>query len=134
MVGFPGETEDEFLQSCAFAQTIGFAKGSCVCLFPPGGNRCCFRPDQIPNREKERRSREMIRVTEQTRSAFLRQQLGRREEVLLETRKGLFLTGYSKNYTPVYIKTSDSLEGKVITALLTGMWEDGCFGVLTKEQ
>lgn len=98
------------------------------------GTAAASRPDQIPNREKERRSREMIRVTEKTRSAFLQQQVGRREEVLLETRKGPFLTGYSKNYTPVYINSSDNLEGEVVTALLTQRWEDGCLGVLTKEQ
>lgn len=134
MVGFPGETEDEFLQSCAFAQAVGFAKAHVFAYSRREGTAAASRPDQIPNREKERRSREMIRVTEKTRSAFLQQQVGRREEVLLETRKGPFLTGYSKNYTPVYINSSDNLEGEVVTALLTQRWEDGCLGVLTKEQ
>ncbi len=107
MVGFPGETEEEFLQSVEFAKQIGFAKVHVFAYSRREGTRAAGYPDQIPQREKERRSAEMIRQTEETRLAFLQSQVGKTEEVLLETKiaPGIY-DGYTKNYTPCRVATA----------------------------
>ena len=94
---------------------------------------------EIPQREKERRSAEMIRRTDQTRLAFLHSQVGRTEEVLLETQvsPGEY-EGYTKNYTPCLVQTpqtageSDSVDlcGQIKYVTITGVSDGRCTAVL----
>ena len=85
MVGFPGETEEDFQQSADFAKEIGLAKAHVFAYSVRPGTRAASMPDQVPQREKETRSARLIEVTDKTRQAFLQSQVGREEDVLFET-------------------------------------------------
>ena len=74
MVGFPGETEEEFSQSMAFAKAIGFAKVHVFAYSRRPGTVADKMPEQVSQKEKERRSHRMQEVTEATRQAFLQEQ------------------------------------------------------------
>ncbi len=127
MVGFPGETQEEFEESLAFAQEIGFAKAHVFSYSRRPGTRADKEPDQISAEIKEQRSREMIALTNRTRFAFLNKQTGLVEEVLFETkRNGGFCEGYTKNYTPVVLKTQDDLCGQARMVRVTGAGQDKC--------
>lgn len=127
MVGFPGETQEEFEESLAFAQEIGFAKAHVFSYSRRPGTRADKEPDQISAEVKEQRSREMIALTNRTRLAFLNKQAGLVEEVLFETkRNGGFCEGYTKNYTPVVLKTQDDLCGQARMVRVTGAGQDKC--------
>ena len=76
MVGFPGETEEEFEQSLAFAREIGFAKVHVFAYSVRPGTRAARMPDQLTRQQKEQRSRQMAAVTEQSRRQFLQGQVG----------------------------------------------------------
>lgn len=56
MVGFPGETEEDFQQSADFAKEIGLAKAHVFAYSVRPGTRAASMPDQVPQREKETRS------------------------------------------------------------------------------
>lgn len=131
MVGFAGETEEEFRQSLAFAGEIAFAK---VHVFPYSqrpGTRAADFPGQVPKAEKERRCHRMIAVTRETRSAFLQQQVGLTEPVLFERRReNGALEGYTPNYTPVFIKSEKELTGKILPVKITEAADDDCNGIL----
>jgi threonylcarbamoyladenosine tRNA methylthiotransferase MtaB len=131
MVGFAGETEEEFRQSLAFAREIAFAK---VHVFPYSqrpGTRAADFPGQVPKAEKERRCHRMIAVTRETRSAFLQQQVGLTEPVLFERRReNGALEGYTPNYTPVFIKSEKELTGKILPVKITEAADDDCNGIL----
>ena len=71
MVGFPGETEEDFEASMAFAQEIGLAKAHVFAYSRREGTAAARRPGQIQNSVKEERSRRMIEATNATRDAFL---------------------------------------------------------------
>ena len=131
MVGFAGETEEDFLESLDFVRSIGFAK---VHVFPYSqrrGTRAAEAPDQVPHAEKERRAKRMSEMTEICRREFLSTQVGRVEEVLFERLRHGALEGYTKNYTPVRVLSDDrSLCGKVCRVSIAAVCSDFCMAEL----
>lgn len=129
MVGFAGETEEEFAASLAFAKEIAFAKVHVFAYSRRPGTVAYNMPGQVSNAEKEKRSRAMIETTEATRRAFMEQQVGRIEPVLLEQQAepGVW-EGYTPNYTPVHFSSEEDLAGKILSLKLTGCGEDFCTG------
>ncbi|WOC33537.1 MULTISPECIES: tRNA (N(6)-L-threonylcarbamoyladenosine(37)-C(2))-methylthiotransferase MtaB [Caproicibacterium] len=131
MVGFAGETEQEFQESLQFAREIAFAK---VHVFPYSrrpGTRAAELPGQVSKAEKERRSHLMTAAVEETRARFLQQQVGRTEPVLFERRRtsGGF-EGYTPNYTPVLTESAEDLSGQILPVKITEASADFCKGVL----
>ena len=134
MVGFSGETQEEFEESLRFVQKIGFAK---VHVFPYSrrpGTRAYDFPEIITNQEKERRSRAMIAAANDLRNAFLNAQCGKTEPVLFEQRDeaGCF-EGYTKNYTPVKVRCDRDLHGKILPVRLVSVSGDACLGELSED-
>ena len=131
MVGFAGETEEEFEKSLAFAKEIAFAKVHVFAYSRRPGTRAYDMPGQVPNREKERRSREMIAATLETQRAFFAAQTGRVEEVLFEQERDRNVyEGYTRNYTPVRVASAAPLQGQIRQVRLTQALEDFCLGEL----
>ncbi len=131
MVGFAGESEDDFKNSMAFVKKIGFAK---VHVFPYSqrqGTVAAAAPDQISPQIKELRAKQMGKLVEESRSEFLQTQIGRKESILVERLRHGFLEGYTKNYTPIHIM-SDNLKlcGKIIDVIITNSFSDYCEGKL----
>lgn len=131
MVGFAGETDEEFADSLAFAKETAFARTHVFAYSRRPGTRAYDMPGQITNAEKERRSREMIRVTHETQQAFLLEQVGRTESVLFEQEAspGVF-TGYTMNYTPVRIKSDLPLSGVIRDVRIVSAEQGYCFAEL----
>lgn len=131
MVGFPGETQEEFEQSLSFSKKIAFAK---VHVFPysrRAGTRADKMDNQLNTAEKERRAEIMIESTEKDRTSFLRKQVGRIEEVLFERRRrDGFFEGYTKNYTPVIMKSDKDISGEVLSVKLVSSTDSHCEGSL----
>ena len=127
MVGFPGESEEEFKESLAFAEEIGFAKVHVFAYSRRPGTRANDAPDQVAQSVKEQRSREMIKATQKTKEAFFTRQLGRIEPVLFERecKKGVY-EGYTENYTPVRAHSGKSLGGQILPARITQALSDFC--------
>ena len=90
-----------------------------------------MRPGQGPNREKGRRSREMIAASLETQRAFFAAQTGRVEEVLFEQERDRNVyEGYTRNYTPVRVASAAPLQGQILQVRLTQALEDFCLGEL----
>ncbi len=128
MVGFAGETEEEFEKSLAFAEKIGFEK---VHVFPYSqrkGTRAAEFPNQLDRRTKEERAHRMIELTNRIRAQFLRKQIGKTVEVLAETKdENGVCTGYTANYTPVKILSGAEC-GYYYTIKITAADNDSCEG------
>ena len=132
MVGFAGETDDEFKQSLEFVKSIGFAR---VHIFPYSrrkGTAADKYANQISPDIKKIRAAEMAKETAETSKAFLQSQVGRIEKVLIETRnKNGRYEGYTMNYTPVFVEADESYINKVVDVLITGVENEYCIGKLT---
>lgn len=131
MVGFPGETKQEFELSLAFAQKIGFAKAHVFAYSRRPGTAADAMRNQIPNKVKEERSAQMIEATQRTREAFLRSQIGRTETVLFEqVCEPNVWEGYTRNYTPVRVVSSHLHSGELRQVILQESKPDYCIGSL----
>lgn len=129
MVGFAGETEEEFAQSLAFAREMQMAKVHVFAYSRRPGTVAYNMPGQVTNAVKEARSHALIEATEETRRAFLQQQVGRIEPVLFEQKlEGLVWEGYTPNYTPVRVCCQGDLTGKIEEVLLSHCEGDYCIG------
>lgn len=131
MVGFAGESEQDFKDSMDFVKSIGFAK---VHVFPYSrrrGTKAYDVPNQILPAEKEKRASLMGELAEKSRFEFLSSQIGKTESVLIERLRHDCLEGYTKNYTPVHILSKDSsLCGKIADVLIVSAENDYCTGKL----
>lgn len=132
MVGFAGETEEEFAASLAFAKEIAFAKVHVFAYSRRPGTRAYDMGDQVTNAVKESRSHAMIRATTETQRTFFYTQVGRTEQVLFEraVQPGVY-EGYSMNYTPVLAASGSSLAGQIRTVRIESNAGTHCIGRIT---
>ncbi len=127
MVGFPGETEEEFEQSLAFAEEIRFAKVHVFSYSRRPGTKANDAPDQVPQKMKEQRSHLLITATQATKELFFREQIGRTEPVLFEQEceRGVY-EGYTENYTPVKVHSETDISGQILSVKITEAESDCC--------
>lgn len=123
IVGFPGETEEDFEASMKFVTEQRFLK---VHVFPYSrreGTAAYDFPDQIPEHEKEERSRRMTAAVESVRAEEAARMQGRMADVLLETPLSATLfTGYTKQYLPVLVNAPGCKTGDIVKVVL-GAWD-----------
>ena len=123
IVGFPGETEDDFEASTAFVTGMRFLK---VHVFPYSrreGTAAYDFADQLPEHEKEARSRRMTAAVEEVRAAEAATMQGRKASVLLETPlSATMFTGYTKQYLPVLVSAPGHKTGDIVEVTL-GAWD-----------
>ncbi len=133
MVGFPGESEEEFERSLAFAKEIGFAKVHVFAYSRRPGTKANDEPDQVEPSTKEQRSHKMIKATQETKEEFFRQQLGRIEPVLFEREceKGVY-EGYTENYTPIRAHSGNNLCGQILPARISQALSDFCIAEVSE--
>ena len=123
IVGFPGETEEDFAESMDFVLRQRFLK---VHVFPYSrreGTPAYDFPNQLPEQEKERRSRCMTAAVNRVRDELAKAMQGQTAEVLLETPlSATVFTGYTKQYLPVVVTAPGHSSGEIVTVTL-GRWD-----------
>jgi len=116
MVGFPGETEEDFTTSLNFAQEIGFSKIHVFKYSPRKGTPAAVFENQISPQDKEKRSRMMIDLADSLESQYFQNYIGKEMEVLYEQEmhdKKEYMEGLTKNYMRVMSKGGNELKGKL---------------------
>jgi len=133
MVGFPGESDEEFSQSLAFAEQIGFANMHVFPFSPRQGTPAASFAGQITKTEKKKRATQMLLLAQTMRHNFLNSQIGKTLEVLLEEPfSGGGMQGYSANYTPIIISDANpQQQNQLVLAQITVVNENHCIGLLT---
>ena len=131
MVGFAGESDEDFKDSKAFVSSIGFAK---VHVFPYSkreGTAAWDMPEHLTNKVKEQRAAEMGDECNKRREEFLNSQLGTVSQVLFETACDNGYFGYTENYTPVAVASDTDLRGEIYPVKITDIKDEICIGVLS---
>lgn len=101
LTGFPGETQEEALETEAFLRQVGFAR---IHVFPYSrrvGTRADDMAGQVPEEEKQRRCGRLIAIGNQLESAFVQGLVGSEQQVLFETQAE---DGLWEGYTPQYAR------------------------------
>ena len=128
MVGFPGETEEEFEQSCSFVESIAFARVHVFAYSRRKGTNADRMPNQVDNAEKARRSKKMQAVCSRSAAEYAAQYVGKCVTVLLETPyPDHTMDGHTDTYQTVMVKTKKG-EGTLIPVWITTCKGDTLYG------
>ena len=128
MVGFPGETDAHFEESCQFVEEIGFSQLHVFRYSPRKGTPAATYPDQVSPHISAARSQAMIALGERLNTAFRQRMLGKQKEVLIEaSREGEnnHLAGFTDNYLRVLIDAPESAINQIQRVTL-GALEGDC--------
>ena len=115
IVGFPGESEADFEDSCRFVEEIGFYELHVFKYSRRQGTAADRMPAQLTDRVKSERSERLMKLDAQQSEAFRRRFLGRNEDVIpeeiVEIEGHPYLRGYNRCYVRYLIPLSDAAEG-----------------------
>jgi len=131
MVGFPGETDEEFEQTYRFAEEISFARMHVFKYSPRKGTPAARFKDQVDPKVKEERSDRMIELSRKSTLKFNRSYIGRTMPVLFEQEiksKEGFIEGLTANYIRVLSKGDNKLYGEILDVKLEEASEDYIIG------
>lgn len=132
IVGFPGETEEDFETSLQFCEACGFSK---IHIFPYSrrqGTPAAAMPGQLSNREKQDRVHRLEAVDARGNAAYRKSLTGLDSTVLWERRNEAgFWEGFTPGYVRVYCRDPrENLEGIITPVHLENLFEDGLLGVI----
>lgn len=131
MVGFPGETEENFKDTLNLIEKIGFLK---VHVFPYSkrpGTFAANMENQVSKALKAQRVKKVIEISKKSAKLVLESFLGREFEVLYETKdENGYFEGYTSNYIPVKVMNDADIRGKLLHTKLFEYKQNFCFGVL----
>ena len=113
IVGFPGETDEEFNQTYEFLTKINFYKMHIFKYSPRKGTVAANMPNQIDGNQKEKRSNLLIELSNKNEENHQKQYIGKQIEVLFEEKEGEYLKGHTKNYMVAKLKTNENLENVI---------------------
>ena len=112
IVGFAGETDEEFNATYEFLSRINFYKMHIFKYSPRKGTKAENMPDQVDGSVKEERSKKLIGLSNNNEVNYLKTYVGKTVEVLWEEEKDGFIKGHTSNYILVKIDVAD-IEGNV---------------------
>ena len=129
IVGFPGETEEDFRESYAFAEEIGFAKIHVFPYSPKRGTPAAARKDQLLNAVKAERSHTLIQLSDKMAAEFLVDAVGTDAEVLYERAVGDGIyEGHTTNYMKVHGRSEVDLTNRICKTHITRAEGEMLFG------
>ncbi len=114
IVGFPGESDDDFEESKRFCEEIGFAQ---MHIFPYSvreGTLAAKLPNRVPESVKNTRCHTMLRKAADMKKNFCEKFAGKEVDVLFEQEKNGVWSGMTANYIDVRKKTKENLRGKTL--------------------
>lgn len=124
IVGFPGETEEDFQDTRNFVKQIGFAKMHIFPYSKRAGTPAATMPGQLTEKEKSRRAKILAEDDRVMQRQFMESMTGQRVQVLVENAYGDgYMQGYSENYQPVLVQGGDELTNKVVEVEIKGIKE-----------
>ena len=119
IVGFPGETEDEYEETRAFVDIIGFSEIHVFSYSPRKGTKAAAMENQVPSQIKSKRSKDLITLGEKKKQEYRSAFIGKAVEVLVEDevlRAGQrWQVGYTKEYVRVGVKSEENLKNCLVS-------------------
>ena len=113
IVGFPGETAEEFEKTYKFLSKIKFYKMHVFKYSPREGTLAAKMTNQIDGNIKEERSQKLIKLSNENEKSYNLEYIKQELEVLFEEKKDNLWSGYTKNYIRVFCKSNENLENKI---------------------
>ena len=123
IVGFPGETNEEFESTYEFLSKIKFYKMHIFKYSPREGTLAAKMTNQIDGNIKEERSKKLIELSNKNEREYNEKYIGKSVEVLFEEEKDGLWSGYTKNYVRVFVESDENLENKIQKVEIKDVYE-----------
>ena len=124
IVGFPGETEEEFEATKEFLERIHFYEMHIFKYSKRKGTKAAVMPDQVPEQVKTERSKVLLALAQEMSEEFREYYVGRPEEILLEETDeiagNVYFTGYTKEYVKIAVLEAEGEENILVKGIVTG--------------
>ena len=131
IVGFPGETEEEFNNTKEFLERIHFYEMHIFKYSKRQGTRAATMENQVPEEIKTKRSAQLISLGNKMSKEFRDYYLGQEQEVLFEEKtiinsKEMYV-GYTKEYVKVAVESEKMIENQLVKGKITGFADDNVY-------
>ena len=132
IVGFPGETEDEFRQTYRFLSKIKFYQMHVFKYSPREGTKAAVMPNQISPEKKEERSRMLIELSHKNEAEYKQKFINKTVDVLFEQPEGDYIIGHTPNYLKVGVKGNIDLENQIKKVQILENGEEFLIGTIVE--
>lgn len=136
IVGFPGETEEEFQETREYLERIHFYEMHIFKYSKREGTKAAVMPDQVDEQEKTRRSAILLELEKKMSDQFRMDYVGKQVTVLLEEAMEwngkTYFTGYTKEYVKVAAETTENLANQFVTGTIKGQLTDGVLELMVE--
>lgn len=135
IVGFPGETEEEFRETLEFAKKVKLSK---IHVFPYSrreGTKAAAMDNQLSRAQKAERAKKLIALSDELEKAYASRYLNKRVSVLFERNINGQLLGHTGTYVQVAVDSdNNSLEGEIVDVLIDSVFSSPLHGVIIKDK
>lgn len=123
IVGFPGETGDEFKETVSFLEKVNFYEMHVFKYSKRAGTKAAQMPEQIPEQEKSRRSEVLISLGKEMSKKYRESFIGEEKEILLEEKTMIagneYIEGHTKEYIKAVIPYKNNKKGSMVSGVIT---------------
>ena len=127
IVGFPGETDEEFNKTYEFLKRIAFYKMHVFKYSQRKGTKAAVMPNQIDGAIKDERSKVLLKLSDENEEMYNSKYVGKTVEVLFEEKDGEFYKGHTTNYIEVFAK-GENLENVICNVIVSESFCDHLVG------
>ena len=126
IVGFPGETEDDFLESAEMCRAIGFSHIHTFKYSIRNGTKAAVMPSQVPEKIKTERSGIIRKISAENKRRYFEQMLGKPQKMLIERiNSDGIAQGYGENYIPMRLKGIGLEKNTFVNVIVDSIIEKG---------
>ena len=131
IVGFPGETEEEFKITEEYLKKIHFYEMHIFKYSMREGTKAAVMPDQVPEQKKTERSNILLSLEKKMSEEFRNYYVGKEKTALLEEELVVdgktYFTGYTKEYVKVAFETEKNMANQFVTGKIKGKLKDDIY-------
>lgn len=114
IVGFPGETDEEFQATYDFIKKVNYSQLHVFPYSPRKNTPAAKMKDQVNDQVKHQRVERLLELSKQLNYDFAMKQIDKTLKVLFEKRSGDYLIGHASDYLQVKVKTNENLIGEIV--------------------
>ena len=129
IVGFPGETEEEFGKTSCFLKKIGFYKIHTFKYSKRKGTVAEKMPNQISPYIQEQRSKNIMKLSDEMQNEYNQKYLGKTVKVLFEEKEGEYYKGHTTNYMMIYMRSEEKMENEIKDIYIDKIENDRIIGI-----
>ena len=130
IVGFPGETEEEFETTYSFLKEIKFYKIHVFKYSKRKGTKAAVMPNQVSPEVQEERSKKIIELSKMIQEEYNKSYIGKTVTVLMEEKQGEYYKGHTDNYLHVYARSDEDLENKMVEVTIENAEIENLYGII----